>query len=100
MLTGEAEMAEQYSIELSDRSALLIQGKCVYGVNKISINELYKSKEGKWKYGRKNITIPLEKELLKQLLSAIIKVSEADPETFERFDAPQGKHKTDAEEEE
>lgn len=79
-------MAEQYSIELSDKSALLVQGKCVNGINKISINELYKSKDGEWKYGRKNITIPLEKELLKQLLTAIINVSESDPNTFERFD--------------
>ncbi len=88
-------MAEQYSIELNDRSALLVQGKCVNGVNKICINELYKSKTGEWMYGRKNITVPLEKELLKQLLSAIIKVSEADPENFEKFDtAPRGKRQT------
>ena len=77
-----------YIIKLSENSALLVQGCCIYGVNKISVNELFFSKkDNDWKYGRKNITLPFDnKEILKEFLTAVLNVSQEDPNTFKTYD--------------
>ena len=77
-------MTTKYLIEVSEKHSLLIQGRRVNGNDKILINDLFK-KDGQWNFGKKNISIPFEDSIIKQIVVALIDIAKEDPKTFEEY---------------